>query len=141
MPRVLWALHNDCPSVQVQLTFTTGGQQLTLVLLADTGAGKLTTPFELLLRDGDCRLCGGVSLGTVNLGRAYRGPHPVYRVRVQIPALGFDQHVLVVGISSPPAGFGGTACFRFLSRFHYGNFGYTDFFGLESLSTPRTSGA
>jgi hypothetical protein len=141
MPRVLWALHNDRPSVQVELTSATGGQQLTRVLLADTGAGGLNSQFELLLRDADCVLCGGVRLGTVSLGRAYRGPHPIYRVRVRVPALGFDDHLPVVGISSPAAGFDGTACFPFLSRFHYGNFGYTDYFGLESLSTPGTSGA
>jgi hypothetical protein len=131
MPRVFWALHNGCPSVEVQLTLAAGSQQLGRVLLADTGAGKLTTTFELLLLDADCLLCGGVALGSVNLGRAYRGPHPVYRLRVQIPAIGFDAHIRVVGIASPPAGFDGTACFPFLSRFHYGNFGYTNFFGLE----------
>jgi hypothetical protein len=131
MPRVLWALHNDRPSVWVQLTPATPGLPLTRVLLADTGAGNLNIPFELLLRDTDCLLCGGMPLGTVNLGRAYRGPHAVYRLRVLIPALGFDEYLQVVGIASPPPGFDGTACFSFLSRFTYGNFGHADQFGLE----------
>jgi hypothetical protein len=131
MPRALWPLHNYRPSVQVQLVPAGGGQPLARVLLADTGAGNLRSPFEFLLRDTDCLLCGGVPLGTVVLARAYRGPHPAYRIRVQIPALGFDQHLRVVGISSPPVGFDGTACFRFLIQFTYGNFGRADQFGLE----------
>ncbi len=131
MPRVLWPLHNGRPSVQVQLTAAIGGQQFTRILLADTGAGKRRSPYELLLRDTDCLLGGGTPVGAVRLARAYRGLHPVYQLRVQIPALGFDEYLQVVGISSPPAGLDGSACFPFLSRFNYGNFGRDLYFGLE----------
>jgi hypothetical protein len=132
MARVVWALHRRRPSVQVDLTPAPGGQPLTRILLADTGAGSASSPFELLLRDSDCVLCGGTSLSTVGLGRAYKGPHPVYRLRVLIPGLGFDQDLLVVGITAPPVGFGGVAGFRFLNRFTYGNFGDPARFGLEA---------
>jgi hypothetical protein len=50
---------------------------------------------------------------------------------VQLPALGFAQHLRVVGVPSVPAGFDGLACFGFLNRFQYGNFGDPGVFGLE----------
>ncbi|HEX5269720.1 MAG TPA: hypothetical protein VFW33_04490 [Gemmataceae bacterium] len=131
MPRVLWALHNDRPGVWVQLAPAAPGLPLTRVLLADTGAGNLNTPFELLLRDTDCLLCGGTPLGTVNLARAYRGLHPVYRLKILIPAVGFDKYLRVIGVVSPPTGFDGNACLSFLSRFNHGNFGLANQFGLE----------
>jgi hypothetical protein len=131
MPRVTWRLHGGRPSVEVNLIHATGGQPVTRTLLADTGAGVATSPFELLLRDGDCQSCGVPPLRYVRLGRAYTGQHPVYRIRPQVPGLGFDQDLLVVGIAAPPAGFDGVACFRFLNRFTYGNFGNVDEFGLE----------
>jgi hypothetical protein len=34
-------------------------------------------------------------------------------------------------IPNPPTGFDGIACFRFLNRFTYGNFGAATHFGLE----------
>ncbi len=131
MPRVLWPLHNGRPTVEVELTAAASGLSLTRLLLADTGAGKLNSPFHLLLRDTDCLLCGGLLLGSIKLARAYRGLHPVYRLRVQVPALGFDDYLQAVGISSPPPGLDGNASFPFLSQFTYGNFGLTDHFGLE----------
>jgi hypothetical protein len=36
-----------------------------------------------------------------------------------------------VGVRSVPAGFDGIACFAFLDRFTYGNFGDPGQFGLE----------
>ncbi len=131
MPRVLWPLHLGRPRVQVNLTLAADGWQVTRTLLPDTGAGAWRSRFELLLQDSDCRLCGGTPLGTVTLGRAYKGPHPLYRLQIQIPGLGFDQGIWVVGITAPPAGFDGNACFRFLNRFTYGNFGDPTKFGLE----------
>jgi hypothetical protein len=50
---------------------------------------------------------------------------------VRLPALGFDEIVRVVGVPSVPAGFDGLACFAFLDRFTYSNFGDPDQFGLE----------
>jgi hypothetical protein len=52
-------------------------------------------------------------------------------LRVRIPTLGFDQEVRAAGVPSIPAGFDGIACFAFLDRFTYGNFGDPDQFGLE----------
>jgi hypothetical protein len=36
-----------------------------------------------------------------------------------------------VGVPYPPPDFDGIACFRFLNRFTYGNFGDKNAFGLE----------
>ena len=132
MPRVSWALHHDRPSVEIALTLAAQGQQLgTRRLLADTGAGTENAPFQLLLAHSDCLACGGKPVGGVMLRRAYRGHHPLYLIRVQIPALGFDQDLPAVGILAPPSGFDGVACFPFLNRFTYGNFGNAGEFGLE----------
>jgi hypothetical protein len=127
----MWQLHGQRPCVQVDLTLASSGQPVTRVLLADTGAGSGRARFDLLLRDTDCLSCGGIAIGTVVLGRAYTGPHPLYRIPVRIPALGFGGDVEVVGIANPPVGFDGTAGFRFLNRFTYGNFGDATKFGLE----------
>jgi hypothetical protein len=67
----------------------------------------------------------------VVLGAAYTGPHPVYLLRVQVPGLGFDLNIPVIGVRSLPPGFDGLAAFRFLNRFTHGNFGHPDQFGLE----------
>jgi len=99
--------------------------------LADSGAGNLHSRFHFLLTLADCHLCGGIYSHTVNLGRAYRGPHPVYVIKAEIPALGFCKALWAAAIASPPSGFDGTAGFRFLNRFTYGNFGDRTKFGLE----------
>jgi hypothetical protein len=39
---------------------------------------------------------------------------------------------VAVGVQTPPTGFDGIACFRFLNRFTYGNFGSSTQFGLEN---------
>jgi hypothetical protein len=57
-------------------------------------------------------------------------------VAVRIPALNFDEPVPAVGVSQVPHGFDGIAGFKFLSRFHYGNFGTPDQFGLDVLPAP-----
>jgi hypothetical protein len=67
----------------------------------------------------------------VNLGGAYVGSFPLYDVAVQLPALGFTKNLRVVGVLSLFAGFDGIACFSFLNRFNYGNFGNPSLFGLE----------
>jgi hypothetical protein len=132
MPRILWPLWNDQPCVEVVLTLAAGGQQVTRNLLADTGAGSRTSNFQLILEENDCLLCGGYWFQNVTLGGAYIGSFPSYVVPVRIPALRFDQDVLVVGVPSVLAGFDGLACFSFLNRFTYGNFGDPGQFGLES---------
>jgi hypothetical protein len=100
-------------------------------LLADTGAGADTAPFELILDEDDCLLCGGNPDQTVTLGGAYRGSFPTYVLSVRVPTLGFDKNVRAVGLPSVLAGFDGIACFSFLNRFQYGNFGDRAAFGIE----------
>lgn len=131
MPRVQWPLAQGRPCVQVVLTLAPGGQPMTRTLLADTGAGSRTGNFELLLDEDDCLFCGGIPLPSVTLGGAYAGSFPIYELPVQVPALGFDQSLRAVGIPAVPPGFDGIACFSFLNRFTYGNFGDPGQFGLE----------
>jgi hypothetical protein len=108
-----------------------GGPPLPRTLLADTGAGTENVAVRLLLRDADCISCGVRQPGTIGLGRAYRGPHLVYLVRIAIPALGYAKDLQAAAIAAPPAYFDGTACFSFLNEFTYGNFGDPRQFGLE----------
>ncbi len=131
MPRALWQLHLDQPTVEVNLTLAQGGQTIQRRLLADTGAGTARAGFELLLDEHDCLLAGGSPIQPVTLGGAYTGSFPVYLVRIELPLLGFAQFLPVVGVSQNPQGFDGIACFRFLNRFAYGNFGDPQQFGLE----------
>lgn len=131
MPRVLWQLQHGRPRIEVTITLGAGGQPVTRTLLADTGAGSQRSPFELVLDEEDCLLAGGFPFESVTLGGAYSGSFPTYVLRVQLPALGFDQKLKVVGVPSVPAGLDGIACFGFLNRFGYGNFGDPEQFGLE----------
>jgi hypothetical protein len=108
-----------------------GGQQVVRNLLADTGAGAAHTGIDLLLEDHDCLHADGRLSQTVTLGGSYVGSYPLYALRVQIPVLGFDREVSVVGVSRVPVGFDRLACFPFLNRFTYGNFGDPGQFGLE----------
>lgn len=101
-------------------------------LLADTGAGSTALTCELLLANQVCLSCGGLLVDKVDLGRAFAGTHPTYLIQVQIPELGFDEEVTVAGVPNLPHGFQGIACFRFLNRFTYGNFGDPGQFGLET---------
>jgi hypothetical protein len=130
MPRATWPLCHGRPSIQVVLMLA-GNQPLTLDLLADTGAGTITSVFDLILEEGDCLLCGGRPTSSVALGGAYAGSFPLFSLRVQIPALGFDRDLPVVGVPAAPRGFKGIAGFRFLNQFTYGNFGNPGEFGLE----------
>lgn len=65
------------------------------------------------------------------LSGAYAGSFPIYLVRVGLITLGFDRYVPAVAVPAAPAGFDGIACFRFLNRFSYGNFGDAGQFGSE----------
>jgi hypothetical protein len=132
MPRQDWPLRHGRPCVQVVLTIALGGQPLLRTLLADTGAGSQLSGFDLILDENDCLLCGGNPLYPVTLGGAYAGSFPTYLIPVEIPTLGFARNLRVVGVPSISAPFDGLACFGFLNRFHYGNFGNAGVFGLES---------
>lgn len=131
MPLVQWPLVRGCPCVQVLLTLQPSGQPLQRTLLADTGAGSRAARFELILDEDDCLLCSGSPQPSITLGGAYVGHFPRYLLRVQLPALGFDQDLRVVAVPSMTGGFDGIACFGFLNRFSYGNFGDRGGFGLE----------
>jgi len=131
MLRVQWPLRQGRPCVEVVLTLAPGGQPCPRTLLADSGAGSQTAKFEFILAEDDCLLCGGVALPGVTLSGAYLGAFPIYDLPVEVPALGFDQRLSAVGVPAVPAGFDGIACFRFLNRFTYGNFGDPSQFGLE----------
>jgi len=132
MPRLQWPLIRGRPAVQVMLTLAQGGQLLTRHLLADTGAGSRRAVVDLLLDEHDCLLCGGSAHQPITLGGAYIGSFPTYVVRVQLPTFGFDRRLRVVTVPHLPAGFDGVACFGFLNRFAYGNFGDPEQFGLET---------
>ena len=132
MPGDRWPFAFGRPVIEIVLTLAQGGQKLTRILLADTGAGSMPAPFELLLDENDCLLCDGTVTQTVTLGGAYSRSYPLYLIRVEMPSLHFDHDVLAVGVPNSPSGLDGIACFRFLNRFTYGNFGNPGVFGLES---------
>ena len=117
--------------MEIELTDATTGDLLPRLLLADTGAGDAWSGFELILHEDDCQRSSGIPSHTAALGGAYSGIYPVYSVRVQIPAIGFDDFVSAVGLPDWDEDFDGIACFRFLNRFTYGNFGDASGFGLE----------
>lgn len=132
MPRVIWPLVRGRPAVQVLLLPTGTGASLQRQLLADTGAASSGAGFEIMLDHTDCLACGGIQATAITLGGAYVGAFPVYFVRVQIPAVGFDRVIRAAGVSYVPQGFDGIAAFPFLNRFTYGNFGDSGQFGLEN---------
>lgn len=131
MPHVQWPLQLGRPCVKVVLTQMPGAHSIVRTLLGDTGAGARKSAFELLLDEHDCLLCDGNLDSPVQLSGAFVGTFPTYFVEVKIPALSFHRHIRAVAVPSLPAGFDGIACFSFLSRFTYGNFGNPDEFGLE----------
>ena len=130
MPRVVWPLRGGRPCVEVVLTLLLGGTHYSRTLLADTGAGSRTAACELILDENDCVQCGS-PLQSLTLRGAYSGSFPTYALPVQLPALGFDQFIVAVGVPTVPTGFDGIACFGFLNRFTYGSFGDHGGFGLE----------
>lgn len=113
------------------MTLTVGTQEAVRNLLVDTGAGNALCGFDLILPARDCLVYGRASFRSVTLGGAYFGSFPLYRLRIRIPQLAFDRRLQVVAVPLVPSGFDGLACFPFLRRFTYGNFGNPDQFGLE----------
>jgi hypothetical protein len=101
-------------------------------VVADTGGGSDEAPFELILLDRDCISSDGVLEGQVSLHGAFAGWFNVYTVVTRVPALNFENDIRVVGVPNVPDGFDGIACFKFLNRFHYGNFGDPNVFGLST---------
>jgi hypothetical protein len=136
MPAAQWPLQNDRPVIQIMLSSLGGGQDPARCLVADTGAGSRQSVFQLILTEQDCRQCGGILMGHVTLGGAYSGLFPVYSVAIRISQLNFDEPVPAVGVSRVPKGFHGIAGFKFLNRFHYGNCGDPNCFGVDLLAVP-----
>lgn len=128
-------LRNNRPAVAVHLRLADGREVLRW-LVADTGAGTRRDTFELILEEDDCLQCGGVYVHPIRLRGAYHGSFPVYVVDVTVPSLSFDEPVNAVAVPNAPHGFDGIACFRFLRRFNFGNFGDPDAFGLDTLQPP-----
>lgn len=126
-----WPLRHGRPIVEITLSLSQDGQQVVRALLADTGAGATHDPFDLVLDEIDCLMCGGRPAMMVPLAGSFAGIHPVYVVPIAIPILNLKQNLFAVGVANPPAGFDGIACFRFLNRFTYGNFGKPSEFALE----------
>ena len=91
----------------------------------------MQAPFELILTDQDCLASNATLTTTIQLGGAFSGAFPLYSLRIQVPQIGFDRILQVVGVPIVLTGFDGLAGFRFLNRFTYGNFGDPDQFGLE----------
>ena len=132
MPRVEWPLRRGRPCLEIVLTLASSGQPFPRVLLADTGAGSQSAGIDLILDEDDCLLCGGLAGSSVILGGAYVGSFPLYDLAVELPALGFAKDLRAVGVPSISGTFDGIACFSFLNRFQYGNFGNAGGFGLEA---------
>jgi hypothetical protein len=101
------------------------------MLLADSGAGSQAAGFDLILEEADCLRCSGTPHGVELLRGAYTGSFRTYVLPVQIPLLAFARRLRVVAVPSGPRNFDGIACFGFLNRFTYGNFGDPGQFGLE----------
>jgi len=129
MPRVTWPLLNDRPSARVVVALDS--QAATFDLHGDTGAGSASSEFDLLLLESDCWVWGRPTGYVISLSGAHSGHHLLFEVRVQIPALAFDDVLSAAGVDTVPDGFRGVAGFRFLNRFDYGNFGNPAQFGLE----------
>ena len=58
MPRILWPLRHNRPTIQVVLSPAATGQDFVRHLLADTGAGTAHSSFELILEETDCLQAG-----------------------------------------------------------------------------------
>lgn len=132
MTRSVWPLKDGRPIIRVDLPLPNGGSTAR-TLLADTGAGTARSEFELVLDEEDCLLTGAFPCDPVRLRGAYEGVFRVYLLCVRVPGIPEDQDVRAIGVEKTPAGLDGIACFRFLNRFRFGNFGDPDLFGIENL--------
>src|SRR6266700_7684048 len=125
MASAAWPLVQGRPAIQLALMSPGSGRQTVRTLLADTGAGSAHSPLELILSEADCQQFSAGKAGTRHLRGAFRGDFPAFWGYASIPVLGFAGLSLAVSIpaSGLPRALQGIACFRFLNRFTYGNFG------------------
>ena len=128
-----WPLRVEQPVVVVRLTDAFGLPH-DRTLLADTGAGHDTAPFELVLSFTDCERFGNLRPSIVGISGAIEGIFPIFKMWVEVPQLEFRRKIAVVAVPHDqlPEGLDGIAAFRFLNSFTYGNFGNSAEFGLET---------
>jgi hypothetical protein len=132
MTRSIWPLRNGRPTIQIELPLP-DGKTVARTLLADTGAGTTRSEFELVLDEEDCLLGGAFPCDPIQLRGAYAGTFPVYLLSIRVPGIPEDHDVRAVAVEKTPAGLDGIACFRFLNRFSFGNFGNREQFGIETM--------
>lgn len=130
MTRAVWPLQDGRPVIRLELHLP-NGTSAARTLLADTGAGTARSEFELVLDEEDCLLSGAFPCDPIQLRGAYEGVYPVYLLCVRVPWMQEDQDVRAIGVERTPSGLDGIACFRFLNRFTFGNFGDREQFGIE----------
>lgn len=137
MPAICWQLVRGRPIVGIELISHITGAGVTRTLLADTGAGSVQAPMDLILSEEDCLQFRMRDAGSVRLGRAIEGIFRAHWVSVSIPQLRVACLCIAIAVPSVylPQGLDGIACFRFLNRFAYGNFGNPSQFGLEMTTT------
>lgn len=119
--------------IELSLVSPVNARQARRTLLADTGAGSTLGGMDLVLTEADRRRFSIGVEGALQLGGAFRGSFPTFWIPVSIPVIGFSALCLAVAVPSSqlPRPLHGIACFRFLNRFTYGNFGDNNRFGLE----------
>jgi hypothetical protein len=131
MPRAQWPLVKGRPVIEIILT-DANGNNTPRTVVADTGSGSAQDQFDFVLEFIDCIQNGGYPLPPIAVSGAYSGTYTVFAMTIEIPALQVCDQVSVVGVPFAPPDFDGIACFRFLNRFTYGNFGDKNAFGLET---------
>ena len=135
MTRAVWPLNHGRPGVEVELLVPGSERGQRRLLLADTGAGTASAPFDLLLDEQDCLIAARQAGRLIRLSGAYSGEFRSYTIGIALPQLTFSAVLTAIGVERPPRGFDGIAGFRFLDRFSYGNFGRSAQFGLEANSS------
>ena len=139
MPR--WKLENGRPVVELEFTRDIDGKAVKRGMLAATGGGATSSPFDVILARSDVRefLAGNATV-TVSLGGALLGRYPCAWIAGGLPGLPArplvavsvpDDHPLFHRLAADGAD--GLAGLRFLDRYHYGNFGHPGEFGIEPL--------
>lgn len=135
MPRACWQIQHGRPVIEVTFYPPGHGQEVSRVLLADTGGGTLYSAWDLILTEGDCQLLNHGDVSPITLSGAFAGTFSTFYVHAAIPALGTSHTLVAVAVPAGrfSLGIDGIAGFRFLNTFHYGNFGDGTQFCLETV--------
>lgn len=133
MRRITWLLRRGQPHIEVMLREPVSGHLISRTVLADTGAGPRHSAITLILSESDCQHFARKLVGMVSLAGFISGWFQVYELEVEIPQLQFTGFANSAAVASNqlPLDLDGIACFAFLNRFTYGNFGSPNQFGLE----------